>query len=122
MYSAWLESNEVENNGEIETELDIPFDPLFLDWEGKKEQLNKDSKFKLTSTPIFLLGDENKDENKEDENKDENKGISGVATFFIVLTCIIVLIILVFVGLYFYKRVVKNEYIPIDKHLFKNRI
>ena len=97
MYSAWLESNEVENIDEIETELDIPFDPLLLDWEGNQKELEKDSKFKLTRTPFFLLGD-------------ENKGISRVAIFFIALACIIVLVILLFVGLYFYKRVVKNQY------------
>ena len=121
MYSAWLESNDVENKGEIETELDIPFDPLFLDWEGNQKELDKDSTFKLTSTPFFLLGNETTD-NESTDNKstfNESTGISGVAIFFIVLVCIIVLIVLVLVGLYFYKRVVKNQYIPIDKHILK---
>ena len=106
MYSAWLESDQEENKGEIETELEIPFDPLFLDWQGNQKELDKDSKFKLTSTPIFLLGN-------------ENTGLSGVAIFFIVLASIIVLLLLLFGGLYFYKRVVKNQYIPVDKHIFK---
>ena len=107
MYSVWLTCIKNEVEGEIQTKLDIPFDPLKLDWEGNKENMESDSTFKITSTPIFLLG---------------NEGISGWAIFFIVLGSIIFLILLMFVGLYIYKRFIKKENIPLDKNLVSSLI
>jgi hypothetical protein len=56
MYSVWVycEKNEIEE--EVITKLDIPFDPLVLDWEENKQQKKKGDSFTISSTPIFLLG------------------------------------------------------------------
>ena len=56
MYSVWVycEKSEVEET--VTTKLDIPFDPLVLDWEEKKQQKKKGDSFTISSTPIFLLG------------------------------------------------------------------
>ena len=105
MYSVWLLCIKEEVQGEMEIELDIPFDPLKVDWEGNKEQLESDSKFKISSTPIFLLG---------------NEGLSGLAIFFIILGSLIVLLLLGIVILYCYKKFIKKQDIPFDKNLMKS--
>ena len=107
MYSVWITCIKEEAQGQIVTKLDIPFNPLKLDWEGKEEQMKSNSNFIITSTPIFLLG---------------NESLSGLAIFFIILGSLIVLFILIIVGLYCYKRFIKKQDIPIDKKLLTTLI
>lgn len=95
MYSVWIKCVKEEVKGQIETELDIPFNPLQLDWEGNEKKMKSDSKFIITSTPIFLLG---------------NESLSGLAIFFIILGSLIGLLILIIVGLYCYKKFIKKNY------------
>ena len=102
MYSVWIRCVKEEVQGEIKTKLKIPFDPLLVDWLGNKKQMDSGDQFIVTSTPIFLLG---------------NKGLSGLAIFFIILGSLIVLLLLVFIGLYCYKRFVKKRKIGFDRHL-----
>ena len=71
MYSVWIKCIKEEVEGEIKTKLDIPFDPLKLDWLGNEEKTKNSSEFSITSTPIFLLGD---DKSKEEEDNKENEG------------------------------------------------
>ena len=105
MYSVWIECIKNEVEGIITTKLDIPKDALQLDWLGNEEKKKKNSKFNITSTPIFLL------------INDDNKGLSLVAIVFIIVSALILLIILIFVGLYIYKRFIKNLYIPLDRNI-----
>ena len=56
MYSVWVYCEKEEFEGEVETDLDIPFDPLVLDWEENKMSMKKTDLFLVSSTPIFLLG------------------------------------------------------------------
>ena len=56
MYSVWIYCQKEEVEQEIKTKLDIPFDPLVLDWEENKKNMKKTDQFTVTSTPIFLLG------------------------------------------------------------------
>ena len=102
MYSVWIKCVKEEVRGQIETELDIPFDPLQLDWEGNEKKMESDSKFIITSTPIFLLG---------------NESLSGLAIFFIILGSLIGLLILIIVGLYCYKKFIKKQDIPLNKSI-----
>ena len=107
MYSVWIKCVKEEVQGKIEIELDIPFNPLKLDWEGNEEQMKSNSKFIITNTPIFLLG---------------NESLSGLAIFFIILGSVIGLLIIILVGLYCYKRFIKKQNIPIDKKLLSSLI
>ena len=107
MYSVWITCIKEEAQGQIVTKLDIPFNPLKLDWEGKEEQMKSNSNFIITSTPIFLLG---------------NESLSGLAIFFIILGSVIGLLIIILVGLYCYKRFIKKQDIPIDKKLLTTLI
>jgi len=102
MYSVWIKCVKEEVKGQIETELDIPFNPLQLDWEGNEKKMKSDSKFIITSTPIFLLG---------------NESLSGLAIFFIILGSLIGLLILIIVGLYCYKKFIKKQDIPLNKSI-----
>ena len=56
MYSVWVYCEKEEIEQDVKTTLDIPFDPLVLDWEENKKQMKKTDQFTVTSTPIFLLG------------------------------------------------------------------
>ena len=56
MYSVWVFCQKEEVSGEVKTKLDIPFDPLVLDWQENKKEMKKSDEFTVTSTPIFLLG------------------------------------------------------------------
>lgn len=55
IYSAWIYCEKEEVNGEIEYQLNLDFDPLYLDWKGNQKNILKGNKIKLTSTPIFLI-------------------------------------------------------------------
>ena len=74
--------------------------------------MKNNSTFIITSTPIFLLG------NEPTKEPLKNKSLSGAAIFFIILGSLIGLLILIIVGLYCYKRFIKKQNIPINKHLF----
>ena len=56
MYSVWVYCQKEEVAGEVKTKLDIPFNPLVLDWQENKKNMKKTATFTVTSTPIFLLG------------------------------------------------------------------
>ena len=59
MYSVWVYCEKEEIEKEVKTKLDIPFNPLVLDWEENKKEMKKTDEFTVSSTPIFLLGNEN---------------------------------------------------------------
>ena len=115
IYSAWLYcENDEKVSQEIETELDTPFDPLVIDWEGNENNKKKNEKIKITSTPIFLLG-------KYEKSKDssaEPEGTSGFVIFLEVMGIILLIAILVLVGLYLYKRHLKKKSLNIDDKNF----
>ena len=106
MYSVWRVCVKEEVEGEIQMELDIPFNPLQLDWEGNEKKMKSSSKFIITSTPIFLLGNES------------SSSLSGLAIFFIILGSLIVLFILIIAGLLLFKKFVKKQEILFNKNLF----
>jgi len=56
MYSVWVYCEKEEIEKEVKTKLDIPFDPLVLDWQENKTEMKKTDEFTISSTPIFLLG------------------------------------------------------------------
>ena len=112
MYSVWIRCVKEEVPGEISTKLNIPFDPLFVDWLGNKKEMDSNDTFAVTSTPIFLLG---------------NKGPSGSPVesvelksrpiFFIILGIVIGLLLLALICLYCYRRFVRKREILFDKQL-----
>ncbi len=109
IYSAWLFCEKKEVEEEVEIKLDLPFDPLFMDWLGKEKKSLKGDKFKISSTPIFLLGN---DENNKSE------GSNGFATFCIVLVCIIGICIILIGGLYVFKKYIKKTNRQVDQGFF----
>ena len=106
IYSIWVYCKKEELPDKT-IEIDLPFDPLFIDWEGNVKQYDdNDLTLTISSTPIFLLGDDS--------------GLSGFAIFMIVFSCIIGIVILGIVGLYIYKRFFKKKEIPVNKNFFKS--
>ena len=117
MYSAWIECINEEVEGEVKTKLKIPIKNILqLNWEGKRKRKKKNSEFTVTNTPIFLLDNVN---NYPDDD-DGKGGLSGAAIFFIVVFVLIGIVFLALVGLYLYKRFIKNQYLPLDKNLIGN--
>ena len=110
LYSVWLycEDEEITENQEIE--IDIPFDPLVIDWEGNEKKKNK--KIKVSSTPIFLLGGEDMD--KDDEGGDEDDDTNGFVIFLEVLGVLLLIAVLIGFGLYVYKRYLTKKSLDID--------
>ena len=47
IYSAWINCEKEEVGGEVDYELDLKFNPIMLDWEGKKKDIKKDATIKL---------------------------------------------------------------------------
>ena len=122
MYSVQIKCIKEEVEGEIKTKLDIPFDPLKLDWLGNEEKMKNSSEFSITSTPIFLLGDdkskeeEDNKENEGDESKEKGKrnnnrpsGLSKIALISIIAGSIIGVIIIVIVGFFCYKAFIQKK-------------
>ena len=106
IYSIWVYCKKEELPDKT-IEIDLPFDPLFIDWEGNVKQYDdNDLTLTISSTPIFLLGDDS--------------GLSGFAIFMIAFCCIIGIVILGIVGLYIYKRFFKKKEIPVNKNFFKS--
>ena len=117
MYSVWIECINEEVEGEVKTKLKIPIKNILqLNWEGKRKRKKKNSEFTVTNTPIFLLDNVN---NYPDDD-DGKGGLSGAAIFFIVVFVLIGVVFLALVGLYIYKRFIKNQYLPLDKNLIGN--
>ena len=111
LYSVWLYSENEEISDEKEIKIDTPFDPLSIDFEGNEKKIKKNSKLKITSTPIFLLGNYKK-------SKDSSKKKSGFVIFLEIIGILIIIAILVGIGLYIYKRYLfKKSLIMDDKNL-----
>ena len=106
IYSIWRYCDNEEAIGDIEYELDLPFDPLFIDYLQNEKNISGSEKIKISSTPIFLLGNDN--------------GISGFVIFLIIFGIILLIFILGIVGLYCYKRFIKKKSIPFDKNIISS--
>jgi len=111
IYSIWRYCEEEETSGEVEVDLDsldLPGDPLFIDWLQNEKNISKSDVISVSSTPIFLIVNE--------------ESTSGFVTFLKVVGIILLVLILVFivglVGLYCYKRFVKKKSIDL-KFLIK---
>ena len=102
----------------INYQLNLSFDPLLIDWEGKEKNIGKNSMISITSTPIFLLG--NIEEDEENSENSENSKTSGFVVFLEVVGIILLIVILAIVGLYCYKKYIKKKYVPIDKNFFSS--
>ena len=57
MYSVWIYCEKEVIEEEVKTKL-LPFNPLVLDWEENKKEMKKSDEFTVSSTPIFLIGNE----------------------------------------------------------------
>ena len=56
LYSVWINCQKEEVSGEVKIKLNLPYNPIVLDWQGNKKQMNQTDIFTVTNTPIFLLG------------------------------------------------------------------
>ena len=74
IYSAWIYCEKEEVEGEIEYNLNLSFDPLLLDWKGNQQNIKKNSKIKLSSTPVFLIENNGNypDINEQDVHPENN--------------------------------------------------
>ena len=52
----------------------MTFDPLLLDWKGNQQNIKKNSKIKLSSTPVFLIENNGNypDINEQDVHPENN--------------------------------------------------
>ena len=94
--------------------MDIPFDPLKLDWLGKEEKMTYNSEFSITSAPIFLLGDEGHKEEGDEEQRNSDKdkgpdGLSKLALISIIIGSIIGVLKLVYIVLVGYKMFIRKK-------------
>ena len=111
IYSIWRYCDEKEIEGEIDYKLNLTFDPLFMDWLQNEKNISRTESIKISSTPIFLLGN---------INEESTSGISVLAIIFIVIGSILLILILGIVGLYCYKRFVKKKDIPLNKNILSS--
>lgn len=111
LYSVWLYSENEEISDEKEIKIDTPFDPLSIDFEGNEKKIKKNSKIKITNTPIFLLGNYK-------ESKDTSKKKSGFVIFLEIIGILLLIAISVAIGIYIYKRyLIKKNLNMDDKNL-----
>ena len=114
IYSFWRYCEKEEMEEELELKLNLPFDPLFSDWLQNEKNISRDATIKVSSTPIFLLG------NYNDDEKEDKSGPSALAITFAVIASLILLVILAFVGLYCFRRFVQKRDIPMNKNILKS--
>lgn len=129
IYSVWLycESEGEDENQGIQTKTNIPFNPLMIDWEGKKKNITNDTDIKINSTPIFLLGnidneiDENPNENEDQSNDKDSKDNSyefNILQLFIKMggffLFIIIVIIIIIIFIKVKKKKILNNNIKIE--------
>ena len=115
IYSIWIYCQKEEISGEREVELTLPFDPLYIDWQGNEKQCNKKLNIKISSTPVFLIGGE-----IEIEKKSGSGGTSGFLIFLSVLGIILLILIVGVIGLFVYKKYIKKKDIPLNKNFFQS--
>ena len=106
IYSVWLFCENEEISEEKEIKLDIPFDPLMIDWEGNEKKIKIKNKIKISSTTIFLLGNSK-------ESKDSSKS-SGFVTFLKVIGILLLIAVIIGIGLYIYKRYLTKKELSLD--------
>ena len=82
-----------------------------MDWLQNEKNISRTESIKISSTPIFLLGN---------INEESTSGISVLAIIFIVIVSILLILILGIVGLYCYKRFVKKKDIPLNKNILSS--
>ena len=111
IYSIWIYCQKEEISKEQEIQLSLPFDPLYIDWQGKEQQYKKNLKVKISSTPIFLIGG---------VVEKQNKKTSGFVIFLIVVGIIVLVLIFGIVGLFIYKKFIKKKEIPFNKHFLQS--
>ena len=109
IYSLWLNCIEEEAQGDIKYKLSLPFNPKKIDWLGNEENISKNSKISVTSTPIFLI-----------DMNGENKKTSGFVVFLEVVGIILLIAAAAIIGLYCYKKFVRKQNVPFDKNFFSS--
>ena len=98
IYSVWLYCEKDELTNSIDNKIDLPFDPLVIDWEG-----NENKKIQISSTPIFLLGN--------------ISGTSGFVIFLKVIGILLLLIIIIGISFYLFKRYKTKKRMEINDEL-----
>ena len=106
IYSLWLLSEKEEIEEKKNYKLNIPFNPLVINYKEVEEKVTNSSEIQISSTPIFLLGnidheenEENDEYNKNKENKENGEENNNIIFIFSLILCLI--IILIVVGLLF---------------------
>lgn len=138
IYSLWIFCEDKEVKDVIEYQLNIPFNPLMIDYRGKEYNYTNSSKILISSTPIFLLGnieneesekekrkkeeekkenEENEEENKKDK-KNEEESSNNILTFIIIFCPLIIVVLLLLLVLCCrFKRKQNNEYNNVDNYI-----
>ena len=119
IYSLWRFCEDKEIQGTIEYELNIPFNALMINYNGNKiNEINitNSTKIKISSTPLFLLGnienekkeekEEKKEKKKNEKNEEEN---FNNKLKFIVIFCVVILAIAFMLLLFFLCRKFKRK-------------
>ena len=106
IYSFWRYCENEDTSEEIDLKLDLPFDPLFSDWLQNEKHISKKDTIKVSSTPVFLLGND--------------EGTSVWVIIFSIIGAILLLAILGLVGLYIFRRFIQKKDIPMDKNFLKS--
>ena len=95
IYSIWLRCDDKEILTKTKFKLNIPFNPLIIDYKGREQNATNSSEILISGTPVFLLGNIDHEENFEnEENKkivtvnNNNKLILFMIFFFIIMLII----------------------------------
>ena len=112
IYSVWLNcvKDKEDSQASIEHSPEVPFAIRKIDWLGNEENIKKDSKISITTTPVFLLQNYN------------YKETSGFVIFLEVVGIILLIGIIVIAGLYCYKKFYQKKNVPFDKRFFYSLI
>ena len=117
IYSAWIYCDNNEISGSVSLTLNIPFNPLMIDWEGNENNITNETSITISSTPIFLLGNIDNESNEEEDDEDNSKrnkdndlndpdknNNSMVIKYIIIFGILFLIIIVIFIVLIIYKK------------------
>ena len=104
IYSIWILCLDKEIEVEIEYQLNIPFNPLKIDFLENEINITNSSKIKISSTPVLLLGnieyEENEKEEEKEKEKEEKNEKNEEENFinkykYIIISCFVIILIII---------------------------
>ena len=132
IYSIWLICENEEISESTQFKLNIPFNPLIIDYNGKEKNATNSSEISISGTPIFLLGnidheeiegnienEENDENEKNKEDKEKEKESNNIKLILFVIFGFIIILIIVGLSFLLYRKFRKKQN-NIDNNMSNN--